>query len=67
MEPIHARMPVILTEGAYDIWLDPENRDFSELKEVLVPYPSAGMQAHQVSTLVNKVDNDGPELIRPSD
>ena len=63
MEPIHDRMPVILTEGAYDIWLDPGNDDLSELKEVLVPYPSGEMLAHRVSDSVNKVSNDGPELI----
>ena len=65
IEPIHDRMPVILTEGAYDIWLDPVNEDLSELKEVLVPYPAAAMEAHRVSQLVNKVANDGPELIEP--
>ena len=65
MEPVHDRMPVILTEGAYDIWLDPENEDLSELKEVLIPYPAGEMEAHQVAPLVNKVANDGPELIEP--
>jgi putative SOS response-associated peptidase YedK len=65
MEPIHARMPVILTEGAYDLWLDPENRDLSELKEVLLPYPTGEMQGHRVAPVVNKVANDGPELIEP--
>ena len=63
MEPIHDRMPVILTEGAYDIWLSIENKDLSELKEVLVPYPASEMQAHPVARLVNNVKNDGPELI----
>lgn len=64
VEPIHDRMPVVLTRGSYDLWLDPSNDDLSELKEVLVPYPSGGMRAHAVSSLVNKVTNDGPELIR---
>ena len=65
MEPIHDRMPVILTEGAYDIWLAPENNDLSELKEVLVPYPASEMQGHKVARLVNNVRNDGSELIEP--
>jgi putative SOS response-associated peptidase YedK len=65
LEPIHDRMPVILTRGAYDAWLDPMNDDLSELKELLVPYPSGEMRAHVVSSLVNKVANDGPELIAP--
>ena len=63
MEPIHDRMPVILTEGAYELWINQDNHDLSELKEVLVPYPSDKMNAHPVSSLVNKVGNDGPDLI----
>ena len=66
MEPIHDRMPVVLTSGAYELWLDPSNNDLSELKEVLVPYPSSEMQAHRVADLVNKVDNDRSELIEPA-
>ena len=66
MEPIHDRMPVILTPGAYDLWFDLANQDLSELKELLVPYPSPEMRAHPVATLVNKVDNDGADLIRPA-
>ena len=56
-------MPVILTDGAYDDWMDPDNDDVSELKELLVPYPAHEMRAHRVSQAVNKVDSDGPELI----
>ena len=65
MEPIHDRMPVILTQGAYDIWLDAETKELSELKEILIPYPPQRMAVHEVSMLVNKVGNDGPELIHP--
>ena len=63
MEPIHDRMPVILTPGSYDLWLAPDVTDQSELKEVLVPYPAADMQAHKVSSLVNSSANEGPELL----
>jgi len=55
-----------LTEGAYDLWLDPENQDLSELQEVLIPYPAAEMCGYQVAPLVNKLTNDGPELIDPA-
>jgi putative SOS response-associated peptidase YedK len=63
MEPIHDRMPVILTPGSYDLWLTPEAADQSELKELLVPYPADQMRAHRVSSLVNSPANDGPELM----
>lgn len=65
MEPIHARMPVILTEESYDLWLDPEIYDFSNLKELLAPYPSDKMEAYPVDGLVNNVKNDGSDLINP--
>ena len=65
IEPIHDRMPVILTEGAYDIWLDTESKGLSDLKEILIPYPPQWMATHEVAPLVNKVQNDGPELIQP--
>ena len=66
IEPVHDRMPVILTEGVYHTWLDPEDEDLAELKEVLIPYPSHEMAMHEVPSLVNKVQNDGPELIEPA-
>jgi putative SOS response-associated peptidase YedK len=63
IEPIHDRMPVILTQGSYDLWLSTEATDQSELRELLVPYPADEMQAHRVSSLVNSPANDGPELL----
>ena len=51
---IHDRMPVMLTKGAESIWLE-ESNDMTELKELLVPYPSHEMDAHEVSSLVNSV------------
>ena len=67
MGQIHDRMPVILTEGVYDLWMDPENEDLAELKEILIPYPPQEMAMHQVATLVNKVGNEGSELIQPAE
>jgi putative SOS response-associated peptidase YedK len=63
MEPIHDRMPVILTPGSYETWLSPEATDQSELKELLVPYPADEMRARRVSSLVNSPANNGPELL----
>ena len=65
MEPIHNRMPVILTKDAEPLWLDPNNSDISELRELLVPYPANDMVAYQVSPLVNSANNDVPECISP--
>jgi putative SOS response-associated peptidase YedK len=62
---LHDRMPVILPEGAWDTWLDKENEDVDALLKLLVPYPADLLEAYPVTTLVNKVQNDGPELIEP--
>ena len=65
MESIHDRMPVILTEGSYDIWLNSRDPEMSELKEILVPYAAKEMSAHPVSTDVNKTVNNSPYLVNP--
>jgi putative SOS response-associated peptidase YedK len=63
LEPIHERMPVVLPESEWDAWLDPENQDVDALEALLVPAPAAEFEMWPVSTLVNKADNDGPELL----
>ena len=56
-------MPVILPREMEGIWLDRGIQDTTELRNVLTPYPDDAMEAYEVSTLVNSVANDGPELI----
>ena len=63
MEPIHSRMPVMLTKGAESIWLDQANEDMAELKEVLLPYPPNEIDAYEVSQMVNSVKNDVSQCI----
>lgn len=65
LEPIHNRMPVILPRDAYEVWLDPAERQPDELQGLLVPYPSEEMKAYPVSTQVNSPKNEAPELIVP--
>jgi putative SOS response-associated peptidase YedK len=65
MEPIHDRMPVILPDELFREWLDPANDDVGQLKEMLLPYDPGLMEAFPVSSAVNSVKNDGPELILP--
>jgi putative SOS response-associated peptidase YedK len=66
MAQIHDRMPVILPQRAWDAWLDPANGDLGTLGELLVPAPSELITYHPVSTAVNNVRTDGPELIEPA-
>jgi putative SOS response-associated peptidase YedK len=65
MEPIHSRMPVILPKKAHRPWLNPSNQDLDELSELLLPY-AGKMRAFAVSPLVNSVQHNSPENIRPS-
>jgi putative SOS response-associated peptidase YedK len=65
MATIHNRMPVILPEEAYPIWLESGEADLQQLAGLLKPYPAEQMQAYPVSPLVNSPKNDLPEVIRP--
>jgi putative SOS response-associated peptidase YedK len=66
MEGIHNRMPVILPPDAWSTWLDPQPRDPGELRALLEPRDDLTLDAYPVSTLVNSVRNNGPELIVPA-
>jgi putative SOS response-associated peptidase YedK len=67
LAPIHNRMPVVLDPSAWDEWLDPEHRDLDGLQGLLVPAPAAQFELWPVSTRVNSVRNDGPELLERLD
>lgn len=56
------RMPAIVRAEDRDAWLTGTP---DEARAVLKPYPSELMLVYEVSTQVNSVKNDSPELIRP--
>ncbi len=66
LAPVHNRMPVILPESAWQMWLDTGFDDLEVLQGLLVPAANEIVTFHPVSTAVNSVRNRGPELIRPS-
>ena len=63
MAEIHDRMPVILPESAWDTWLDRDIDDLDLLGKLLVPADPALTVARRISTEVNNVRNDGPQLL----
>ena len=65
MEPIHHRMPAILSESAYASWLDPTLNNAIYLSGLVEPYDSDKMEAYPVSTMVNNPRNDSEECIVP--
>lgn len=67
LEPIHDRMPVILSPDEYDFWLDPEFADKKKLEEMLLPYPDNDLEAYPVSTVVNNPKNDVEKCVERVD
>jgi putative SOS response-associated peptidase YedK len=62
---VHERMPLFLEPQAYDEWLDPAPRGADELMGLVVPAAPGRLDAFAVSTAVNNVRNNGPQLIAP--
>lgn len=61
---VHDRMPLLLPRSAWERWLDPAVADPADL---LVPWDRVRgeqLDVRPVSTVVNKADNNGPELLR---
>lgn len=67
MAPIHDRMPVILGRDDWSTWLDRDNEDLDMLGRLLVPAPDDLLTTTPVSTQVNNVRNNGPELIEEAE
>jgi putative SOS response-associated peptidase YedK len=61
---IHDRMPMTIARHDWAAWLDPA-RGADESAPLLVPAMTAALDAYPVSTLVNSVRNNGPELLAP--
>jgi putative SOS response-associated peptidase YedK len=62
---IHDRMPMIIEPDLWADWLDPGNTEISQLQAAMVPAFKGAMTSYPVSTAVNNVRNNGPELIGP--
>ena len=65
LRPIHDRMPVILTQEAEAVWLDPTIQEPARLLPLLMPYPADEMEWYPVSTRVNNPAHDKPECPHP--
>jgi putative SOS response-associated peptidase YedK len=62
---VHDRMPVILPDDVYDLWLDPGFQKADAVCDLLKPFDSALMRRYEVSTRVNLVKNDDPACAEP--
>jgi putative SOS response-associated peptidase YedK len=63
---IHDRMPLLVERDRWADWLNPEiDGNQSDPRELLVPAAPGLLTAYPVSTLVNDVRHNGPELLDP--
>jgi putative SOS response-associated peptidase YedK len=62
---LHDRTPMMIEPDAVEAWLDPRPRPADELLDLLVPAVPGRLDAWPVSTAVNNVRNNGPELVIP--
>ena len=61
---IHDRMPLFVEREHWDDWLDPDiDGSTSDLADLLIPASTGKLDAYPVSTAVNNVRNNGPDLI----
>ncbi|UQW99681.1 SOS response-associated peptidase [Streptomyces sp. RerS4] len=60
---IHPRMPLALAPADYDAWLDPTEGDPDALRALLTTPADGRLEVRPVTTAVNNVRNNGPELL----
>ena len=63
LEPVHNRMPAILSSEAEALWLDPLTQDPEPLGSLIQPYPDEELEHYPVEKTVNKARAQGPNLI----
>ena len=63
IQPLHNRMPVILSEETQALWLDPLTENPKTLEPLLIPAPEGFLTSHPVAEMVNSVWNQGPECV----
>ncbi len=62
---IHDRMPLMVTADRWAQWLDPTVKGKDNVLSLLVPAAPGTLEAFPVSTEVNNVRNNGPQLLEP--
>lgn len=65
IRPVHDRMPAILRPEHWRVWLDTSHDDPADLREMLDGGSVDPLRLEAVSTAVNSVRNNAPDLIAP--
>lgn len=62
---LHDRMPMVITRDAIDAWLDPNLTDPQAAFDLLAVTEADALEAYAVSTEVNSVQHNHPDLLAP--
>jgi putative SOS response-associated peptidase YedK len=65
LQPLHARMPVLITQDNWAGWLGETAADDAALRAMLKPYPSSAMTFWPVDRHVGDARNNSPDLFAP--
>ncbi len=65
LEGLHDRMPCLIEQDDFDRWLTSEVVDEAATARLLAPAPRGTLVTDRVSTQVNNVRNEGPQLMTP--
>lgn len=60
----HDRMPVILEQEDFGVWLDPLEQNIERLRALMHPAGPGNLIMHPVSKYVNKAGNEGEECVK---
>jgi putative SOS response-associated peptidase YedK len=66
VQPVHARMPVLLDGETEALWRRRGLLSAAELERCFAPLDAGAMEAWPVSTWVNAASHDGPRCIEPA-
>jgi putative SOS response-associated peptidase YedK len=66
MEELHHRMPVVLPESLWADWLTADEGEAPHLLDAVTSLGAPRLTATPISSRVNDVRNDGPELLEPA-
>jgi putative SOS response-associated peptidase YedK len=62
---VHDRSPVVVPPPLRAAWLDPSLTALPEVHDLLASMPPPALTTYPVSTAVNSVKNNGPQLVTP--
>ena len=65
LEEIHDRMPVVLSTGDVEAWLNVADYGPEERLALVRPAPEGTLSHYEVDRAVGSVKNDGPQLTEP--